>query len=418
MADSRIEKTGGLLDQWTLLSEIIADKRTRKPHIQIAQIVIDRQKREHGNSQASVRYIERGTGLSKWRISKATAELAEWGYFTRRPGAGTRPSEFTATSWPSVRVQRDSKHPTLVSESEGTQCPSLEGRCGPLVSESEGTNPAYVDGLQAGLREAECSVGAATPPALAGLEPATPETPPGGFVELWDAFSLKLTNTKAKARAAYDKLAPEASLHATIVGAAARLHAHYEEHAIERRYRIQLQNWITARGWEDDLPVVYSNAKSAAIAKLRGSAKPVQRYDEADRSVRPKAEPPELAEEDDMGRRRSSTVDAAEAAEHDRKLSGAAIEISVPSGVPLTVVSTAVEKRGGDTWMALQTDRGRVAVLVEGSNAPLQDAGQEHLQRLAYACGVDAINDPAELHGTSFMIALSTFAALPEREAA
>lgn len=143
-----------------------------------------------------------------------------------------------------------------------------------------------------------------------------------------------------------------------------------------------------------------------------------EKYDEADRSVRPKAEPPELAEEDDMGRRRSSTVDAAEAAEHDRKLSGAAIEISVPSGVPLTVVSTAVEKRGGDTWMALQTDRGRVAVLVEGSNAPLQDAGQEHLQRLAYACGVDAIDDPAELHGTSFMIALSTFAALPEREAA
>ncbi|MGY3111125.1 hypothetical protein ACVWW7_007752 [Bradyrhizobium sp. LM6.9] len=143
-----------------------------------------------------------------------------------------------------------------------------------------------------------------------------------------------------------------------------------------------------------------------------------EKYDEADRSVRPKAEPPELAEEDDMGRRRSSTVDAAEAAEHDRKLSGAAIEISVPPGVPLTVVSTAVERRGGDTWMALQTDHGRVAVLVEGSNAPIQDAGQEHLRRLAYACGVDTIGDPAELHGTSFMITRGTFAALPNREAA
>ncbi|MGY4428268.1 hypothetical protein ACVWWO_000745 [Bradyrhizobium sp. F1.13.1] len=418
MADSRIEKTGGLLDQWTLLSEIIADKRTRKPHIQIAQIVIDRQKREHGNSQASVRYIERGTGLSKWRISKATAELAEWGYFSRRPGAGTRPSEFTATSWPSVRVQGDTKHPTLVSESEGTQCPSLEGRCEPLVSESEGTNPAYVDGLQAGLREAECSVGAATPPALAGLEPATPETPPGGFVELWDVFNLKLTNSKEKARAAYDRLAPDAGLHATMVEAAARLHAHYEEHGTGRQYRIQCHNWIKARGWEDDLPIVYADAKSAAIAKVRGSAKPVQRYDEADRSVRPGAKAPEPAEEGEMGRRRSSTIDAAEAAEHERKLSAAAIEIGVPRGASVTIVSSAVVSRGDDTWLELKTNRGDVAVLIEGPNEAIQAEGQEHLGRLCSACGFDKIGDSSDLHGKSFIVDRGTFFANPQMWAA
>ncbi|WP_157158541.1 hypothetical protein [Bradyrhizobium sp. WSM1253] len=282
------------------------------------------------------------------------------------------------------------------------------------MSESEGTNPAYVDGLQAGLREAECSVGAATPPALAGLVPATPETPSGGFVELWDAFSLKLTNTKAKARAAYDKLAPEASLHATIVGAAARLHAHYEEHATERRYRIQLQNWITARGWEDDLPIVYSNGKSAAIAKVRGSAKPAQRYDEADRGERSRAEAPEPAEDGEMGRRRSSTVDAAEAAEHERKLSGTAIEIGVPRGVSVTIVSSAVVSRGDDTWLELKTNRGDVALLIEGHREALQEAGQAHLMRLTIACG--NFDDSAELHGKSFMIARDTFAALSELE--
>lgn len=54
MVGGKIQKTGGLLDQWTLLSEIIADKRTRKPHIQVAQVVIDRQKHEHGNGCATL----------------------------------------------------------------------------------------------------------------------------------------------------------------------------------------------------------------------------------------------------------------------------------------------------------------------------------------------------------------------------
>jgi hypothetical protein len=284
-AKQRTAKPGGLLDQWNLLAEIIADGRTRKPHIQIAQTAIDRYRANAGNSRASVRYLAKATGLSKWRLSKATAELAEWGYFARRPGIGTRPSEFTP-SWPSVRVQGDTIQPMLVSESGGTGCPSLEGHYGPLVSESGGTNPAYVDGLQAGLREAESSVGAATPPASAGPAGAVPPgTPPGsasatvpdapanGFAEIWDAFNLKLTNTKTRARAAYDKLSPDAGLHATMVEAAARLHAHYEEHSTERRYRIQCHNWINARGWEDDLPIVYADAKSAAISKVRGSAK-------------------------------------------------------------------------------------------------------------------------------------------------
>ncbi|MCK1517111.1 hypothetical protein IVB22_32335 [Bradyrhizobium sp. 190] len=152
------------------------------------------------------------------------------------------------------------------------------------MSESGGTNPAYVDGLQAGLREAESSVGAATPPHAAGLSAASGETPPGresapnspadSFTELWNAFNLKLTNTKPKAKAAYEKLSPDAGLHAAMVEAAARLHAHYEEHATERRYRIQCHNWINARGWEDDLPIVYADAKGAAISKTRGSAKP------------------------------------------------------------------------------------------------------------------------------------------------
>ncbi|MCK1544010.1 hypothetical protein IVB12_19115 [Bradyrhizobium sp. 179] len=116
--------------------------------------------------------------------------------------------------------------------------------------------------------------------------------------------------------------------------------------------------------------------------------------------------------------RKKHVPDHAAIAEAARALRQSAIEYDVPRGVPLTVVSSAVERRGDDTWMALQTDRGRVAVLVEGSNAPLQDAGQAHLDQLTTACGIGAINDSLDLHGKSFMIARDTFAALPEEQAA
>lgn len=377
MADSKIHKTGGLLDQWKLLSEIIADPRTRKPHIQIAQIVIDRQKEEHGNGRASVRYLERGTGLSKWRLSKATTELAEWGYVTRRAGAGTRPSEFTVVSWPSVRVQRDTNQPMLVSESGGTRCPSPEEHYEPLVSESGGTNPAYVDGLQAGLREAESSVGAATPPHAAGLAPASGETPPGresapdtpagGFAELWDAFSLKLTNTKPKAKAAYERLAPDAGLHASMVEAAARLHAHYEEHNTERRYRIQCHNWINASGWGDDLPIVYADAKSAAISKVRGRAKPAKPTGKATMPAK-------------AAKRITARVTSAE----------------------------VVTEEGGRELRITATDCDGLAheriITLEHHDAETQSEGQRQLAKLVHAAGLQHIEDSAELLGRTVIL--------------
>ena len=369
----RTAKPGGLLDQWNLLTEIITDERSRKPHIQIAQIAIDRYRAEHGNGRASVRYL-----------AKATAELAEWGYFTRRPGIGTRPSEFTP-SWPSVRVQRDTSELVLVSESGGTGCPSPEGHYEPLVSESGGTNPAYVDGLQAGLREAESSVGAATPPHAAGLSAASGETPPGresapnspadSFTELWNAFNLKLTNTKPKAKAAYEKLSPDAGLHAAMVEAAARLHAHYKEHATERRYRIQCHNWINARGWEDDLPIVYTDAKSAAISKVRGSAKPaLQKSDERAKPRQPAAP------------------------------------------IMVRITSADVVKTGGTTEVHFTaTDEDGVEhqhiLALEHDDMEAQFAGQRLFARLVHAAGLEQVEDTSELLDRSIIITEDGFTA-------
>jgi hypothetical protein len=171
-------------------------------------------------------------------------------------------------------------------------------------------------------------------------------------------------------------------------------------------------------------PDVDHIAKRAAA--WAASAKPGQRrmplekwlaaekYDEADRSGRQSTvaaleEEPDHEEEVAVGRKRDS-VDAAQAAEDARAVRRAAIEIHAPRNVPLTVMDAHLEQRSDGTWLMLKTDRGDVAVLVEGGTgrAAEQEEGQAHLGRLADACGIK-ISEPEDLCGKTFMMVDDTF---------
>jgi hypothetical protein len=144
-----------------------------------------------------------------------------------------------------------------------------------------------------------------------------------------------------------------------------------------------------------------------------------EKYDEADRSVRPRAKPlrpdeypDEYQDEGDDVPKRTSATASTEIAEYARKIQRSAIEIDVPRGVPLTVMASAVESRDGDKWLEMQTDHGRVAVLLEGYNEALQRAGQAHFNLLTAACGLGEVNDSGDLHGKPFMVVGDTFAAV------
>jgi hypothetical protein len=145
-----------------------------------------------------------------------------------------------------------------------------------------------------------------------------------------------------------------------------------------------------------------------------------EKYDEADRRVRQElAAANDSAEQEDADvRRKRDGVDASKVAEAARAISRAAIQISAPCNVPLMVHGAITEKRGGDTWLNLETNKGSVAILIEGSSPFLQEAGQAHLMRLADACGLSDVSDSGEFHGRTFMIARGTFAAAPEQKAA
>lgn len=271
----RTAKPGTLLSQWWTLGTIVRDKRASGRHVKVAWVIIDRYVKKKGNGQASLRYIEKFTGLNRHAVVKACRELTEWGYVTQRLGGGTRPSEYVP-SWVTVRgsgAETLTTKPEIPSGAE--MLTTVVSELTPLEAASGAEMPP-----ESYLREpadkpaslvSSNSPAPATPPRAAGLAPAAGEAPEGGFEELWNTYLLK--QDRAKAKAAYAKLNPSPELHATMVGEAGRWHAHYEEHGVEPHWRVRLHNWLAGECWLQDPPLLHTDAKGAAISKVRGSAK-------------------------------------------------------------------------------------------------------------------------------------------------
>src|SRR5690606_26764127 len=134
------------------------------------------------NSRAAHSYLATGTGLSRRAVISSTKRLRALGYLeVARIGSGTRPTEYV----PNWQMH-------------------------------------YVAGLQAGLRKQ----GPAPPPPLGGPDepPAAPARDP--FDELWNVYGRK--QSRSKARAEYQKLDPDATLHAKLIRAAKDWTAAYE----------------------------------------------------------------------------------------------------------------------------------------------------------------------------------------------
>lgn len=254
------------------------DPRLTGRHIKVAWVIIDRYMQVKGDARASARYLQRATGMSSRTVVKACHELTEWGYFTQRLGSGTRPTEFTP-KWSTVSPMYNAKaiEPSVVPVCNASVSPMYnanESSVVPMCNESYLLSPAYEPDLQ----EVEIgSAASATPPLAAGLAPAAGETPQvgevtlAGFDALWGAYGWK--QKRAQAKAAYAKLAPDRQTHDEMVAAAARWHQHYADHNIKPRWRVMLHNWIAGERWQDDLPIIQSDAKSAAISNVRGRAR-------------------------------------------------------------------------------------------------------------------------------------------------
>lgn len=366
---------GSLLSQWWTVGRIIRDKRTSGRHVKAAWVIVDRFVKSYGNSRASLRYIERATGLGRAAVVRACRELVQWGYVERRVGSGTRPSEYEPRWATTARgTQIDTTVPDVFCGVEMHTACGVEMDTSSHPSGVDSHTESYLPSSAYSPADGISNVSASGPGADAPAEA-------GGFERIWRAYG-KLGN-KAASRRAFVAI-PDPDVEHIASRAAA-----WAASAKPGQRRMPLEKWLEA-----------------------------ERYDEADRSAKPKLTAPqnaameEAGEEGEVRKRRTDADDATESAERVRAISRSTIQINVPSETPLTVVDSAVDYRGGDTWLSLETDKGSVAVMIEGVSPHLQEAGQEHLGRLTDACGMSKIKESGELHGCTFMIVADTFASV------
>jgi hypothetical protein len=249
---------GSLLAQWKLVEAAVRDRRLSRGDIAVLFRVVDNYYQRYGNSRAAHSYLAAATGLSRRAVITSIKRLRGLGYLeVARIGSGTRPTEYV----PNWRMHHD-----FTSSSREAQITSDVISASPQVAPEVNTTspkPAYVAGLQAGIRKQ----GPAPSPPLGGPDepPAAPAREP--FDELWNAYGRKQERNKAKAM--YQKLNPDAAMHAKLVRAAEDWTAAYEAHGRPKKYWKHLHTWLAGECWLEDLPEPFENAKLANTTKPR-----------------------------------------------------------------------------------------------------------------------------------------------------
>jgi hypothetical protein len=266
-----------LLKQYKLLGAVIdAPWATRLDH-KITRHVIDRYYAKFGNARASLRYLEKATGATRANIIESIRRVTENGVIrVIRQGIGTRPTEydlnFEFASKPSSGIADDTSTSGIVGDTPS----GIADDTSSAASGIAGNTESYLRNMSTDMLTVsrnEDTHAVPTAPPVCGPEAATaaaawdPETQPVRFEELWAAFPRK--HHRAKAKAAYDKLAPNDALHADLVAAATALAAHHEKNGTEKKWWKHLHTWIEQERYLEDLPEPYENPKEAAIARSR-----------------------------------------------------------------------------------------------------------------------------------------------------
>jgi hypothetical protein len=268
---------GSLLSQYKLLRAVIdAPWATRLDH-KITSQIIDRYWGKYGVARASLRYLEVATGATRTNIIESVRRIIDQGVISViRHGIGTRPTEY------GLNFDFDAKSPSGIVDGTSTSG-IVDGTSSGIADNTSSGSSGIVDGTESYLRNVltstltvsriEDTPAVPTAPPVPGLEADTaatavdPKTKSNPFEELWAVFPRK--HHRAKAKAEYDKLAPNESLHADLVTAAAALAAHHEKNGTEKKWWKHLHTWLAQECYLEDLPEPYENPKEAAIARAR-----------------------------------------------------------------------------------------------------------------------------------------------------
>lgn len=254
----RTAKPGTLLSQWWTLGAIACDKRTTGRHVKVAWVIIDRFMQKHGAGRASLRYIEKATGLDRKAVIRACRELVQMGYVTQHLGGGTRPSEYTpkwATAHPSGVQMTTTKlgNPSGVEMTTTVVVKStpLDGASGVQMT-TESCLPSPADKPADGV-SMEVSAD--------GLAPEAPAAS-GGFDRVWLAYGRY--GSKQASRKAFDAI-PEPDV--DLIAARA---ASWAASAKPGQRRMPLERWLAAEKWDEaDRAVAAKPGRSLGTATIR-----------------------------------------------------------------------------------------------------------------------------------------------------
>lgn len=292
-SEDKRPKPESLEAKFKLLQLLPYDARAKRKHILVYGFILDWFHSKYGDALASVRHIvsitkERdplGKGLYAGDIHKALTDLVSWGYLDQEKGIGRRASRYVPI-WEKLASVHKIPNTTddEISVRENTYTCVRENTYTTDISVRDSTNedPVTVPGHKTRVRvSGNIDTLDAMPPA--GLAPAEAGTrDPEGFNELYKAYGLR--RKRAEAKSVYEKIAPDAHLHARMVEAAGLWYSAYEENDTDIKWRKHLHSWLAKECWEEDPPVAYVDPKEAAIAKAkdRGSnpargAKPIAR---------------------------------------------------------------------------------------------------------------------------------------------
>ncbi|MGY4371100.1 hypothetical protein ACVW1A_007165 [Bradyrhizobium sp. LB1.3] len=283
MADNKIHKTGGLLDQYNLLGAIIDSPWATRLDHKVARHVIDRYYPKHGNGRASLRYLERATGSSRSNITTSLRRLAENGaIIITRQGQGTRPTEYAlnfdlSASVP-VDVTSTDEVPsgTVDVTSSGHADNTTSNSSVPVdVTESYLLNPAY----KAEIQIDRVDPAAPTAPPLAdglaataaggtAVEERAPAKPTFELCYRTYAF-LK---GKKEAKAAWGALPAEVD-RAAVIEAAKAWQASWAAQGKPDAPRYALARWLKDERYDEDAPKGFTKVEKASKAKSKSAGK-------------------------------------------------------------------------------------------------------------------------------------------------
>lgn len=375
-----------------LLALLPYDERVRRRHCLVFGFVVDWYYDSYGNALAAAlfvaeqlelrrHWIPNGKGLSRSQVHATLTDLVCWNFLIEIKGMGRRASRYIP-NWSLVWPPR-AQQVCVPSCPDAISVPSCPDDCVLNAGDTNGASILNVGDedpfTRPGQRPRDVymdnnPLAAAAGAGLSASAEAVPAAArvPGGFDEFWAIFPKKLKFDRT--RAAYEKLAPDAALHAQIIEKAKQLAAHHAEHGTDFKWIKEPANWLAGKCWKEDMPAVYG--KPEAVASKPKPSQPAS-------ARKPKAKPTvPKASNDNLPAARTSWQ---------------RVEI---------VKSVVIDVPGGNALRATIHGEGGTEVIetinLESQKHEVQDAGQRQFSALRTAVGVDDIEDSAELHNRPF----------------